>query len=310
MDLGLRKYFSKYKSALIVIFGYYVLLLCLSYYVSSNELFDDPIYLTPLIPSNDMYLQVNLILLVFVPISSAIGGLMGGYLLGPILLFLHKSIFGSKYSYWIQEYPKSKTFGTLFRGYFPALLTININSIILFSFPWMIDLILNQEFLERTLIYGSVYTNYYIPGFLVLLMFTISLGTLVFSPTWFLTDAGIMYSNKEKLSRRNKIVEVRTVGGRFTDYLRGYAGIGVTLSYLQFLLSYMDEIGGPILANPINLVAFLLFFFGIPVFLLIAILPALIILDLMKERRLKFIRKLAENMGITDFADVTLVKVE
>ena len=72
----------------------------------------------------------------------------------------------------------------------------------------------------------------------------------------------------------------------------------------------MDEIGGPILANPINLVAFLLFFFGIPVFLLVAILPALIILDLMIERRLRFIRKLAENMGITDFADVTVVKVE
>ena len=126
MDLDSRKFFSKYKSALIVILGYYVLLLCLSYYVSSNELFDDPIYLTPLIPSNDMYVQVNLILLVFVPISSVIGGLVGGYLLGPILLFLHKSIFGAKYSYWIQERPKSKTFGAVFRGYFPALLTINI----------------------------------------------------------------------------------------------------------------------------------------------------------------------------------------
>jgi hypothetical protein len=72
----------------------------------------------------------------------------------------------------------------------------------------------------------------------------------------------------------------------------------------------MDELEGAILANPINLIAFLLFFFGIPVFLLITILPALIILDLMKERRLRFIRKIAEKMGVTDFADVTLVKVE
>jgi len=169
---------------------------------------------------------------------------------------------------------------------------------------------INQEFLDRALIYGSVYTNYYIPGFLVLLMFTISLGTLVFSPTWFLTDAGIMYSNKEKVAGTDQLIEVRTVGGRFTDFLRGYAGIGVALSYLQFLLSYMDEIGGPILANPINLVAFLLFFFGIPIFLLISILPSLIIFDLMKERRLRFIRKLAEKMGIVDFVDISLEKVD
>ena len=253
MNLKLKRFISKYKTALIIIIAYYVLLLCLSYYVESNELFDNPIYLTPIIPSDDMYVQVNLILLIFVPVSALIGGLIGGYLLSPILLFLHRSIFGSRYSYWIQERPKSQNFGAMLQGYFPALLTININSIILFSFPWIIDLILNQEFLERAVIYGSVYTNYYVPGFLVLLMVTISLGTLIFSPTWFLTDAGIIYSNKEKLRGRNKLVEVRTVGGRFTDYLRGYAGIGVALAYLQFLLSYMDELEGAILANPICL---------------------------------------------------------
>ena len=84
----------------------------------------------------------------------------------------------------------------------------------------------------------------------------------------------------------------------------------MAFSYLQFLLSYMDEIGGPILTNPINLVAFLLFFFGIPIFLLITILPSLIIFDLMKERRLRFIRKVAEKMGINDFVDISLEKVE
>ena len=309
MSLNLRKIISKYKRALTIIIVYYVLLLSLSYYVKSNELFDDPIHLTPLIPSDDMYMQVELILLVFVPISALIGGLVGGYILAPIFLFLHKKIVGPKLFYWIQERPKSKTFGTLIRGYFPALLTININSIILFSFPWILDLILNQEFLERALIYDSVYSNFYIPGFLVLLMFTISLGTLVFSPTWFLTDAGIMYSNKEKVAGTDQLVEVRTVGGRFTDFLRGYAGIGVALSYLQFLLSFINEIVGPILANPINLVAFLVFFFGIPFFLLITTLPSLIIFDMMKERRLRFIRKIAEKMGISDFIEINLQKV-
>jgi hypothetical protein len=118
-----------------------------------------------------------------------------------------------------------------------------------------------------------------------------------------------MYSHKEKEAEQNQLIEVRTVGGRFTDFLRGYAGIGVTLSYLQFLLSYMDEIGGTIVGNPVNLVAFLLFFFGIPIFLLITILPTLIIFDLVKERRLRFIRKIAVKMGIIEFADISIAKV-
>ena len=90
MDSNLRIFVSRYKRALIIILVYYVLLLCLSYYVRSNELFDDPIYLTPFVPNNDMYVQVNLILLVFVPVSALIGGLFGGYFLAPIFLFLHK----------------------------------------------------------------------------------------------------------------------------------------------------------------------------------------------------------------------------
>ena len=310
MDSNLRMFISKYKRPLIILLAYYALLLCLSYYVRSSKLFDDPIYLTPFVPSTDMYVQVNLILLVFVPVSALIGGLFGGYFLAPIFLFFHKKILGSKYYYWIQERPKSQTFGIMNRGYFPVLLTININSIILFSIPWIINLILNQEFQERALIYGSVYSNYYIPGFLVLLMFTISLGTLVFSPTWFLTDAGIMYSNNEQAKGTDQLIEVRAVGGRFTDFLRGYAGIGVALSYLQFLLVYMNEISGPILANMINLAAFLVFFFGLPIFLLIAILPSLIILDITKEHRLRFVRKFSKKMGVTDFVKISFEKIK
>jgi len=256
-----------------------------------------------------MYVQVELILLVIVPVSALIGGLVGGYLLAPIFLFIHKKIFGLKLFYWIQDRPRSQTFRTMIRGYFPALLAININSIILFSAPWILELILNEEFLERALTDG-VYSNLYIPGFLVLLMFTISLGTLIFSPTWFLNDAGIMYSNKEKVEGTPQLVEARAVGGRFTDFLRGYAGIGVAFSYLQFLLVYMNELMGPILANPINLIAFLVFFFGLPIFLLIAVIPSLIILDITKEHRIRFVRNFAEKMGIADFVKISLEKIK
>ena len=305
MDSNFRRLIPRYKKALIVVLVYYVLLLCIGIYFNSRETFTAPTFLTPLIPVNGLYVEVALILLVVVPISALIGELVGGYFLAPVFLFIHKNILGSKLLYGIQVRPQPPTFGKMIRGYYPALLAININSIILFSAPWILDLILNKELTE---IGGPVYTTIYVPGFLVLLMFTIGLGTLVFSPTWFLTDAGIVYSNKEKVAGTDQPVEGRTVGGRFTDFLRGYAGLGVVFSYLQFLSVYIGEQAIP--SNPVDVLTFVVFFFGLPIFLLIAVIPSLIILDITKEHRMRFIRNFAEKMGITDFVEISFEKVK
>lgn len=174
------------------------------------------------------------------------------------------------------------------RGYYPALLALNVNSIVLFSAPWILDFILNREFIELG---ESLYTMVYVPGFLVLLMFTVGLGTLVFSPMWSLTDAGIVYSNKEKVSGTDQPVEGRAVGGRYTDFLRGYAGLGVVFSYIQFLSAYISEQTIP--PNPIDILTFGIFFFGLPIFLLVAVIPSLIVLDTTQEHRIRFVRNLA-----------------
>jgi hypothetical protein len=248
---------------------------------------------------------VALILLVFAPISALVGGLFGGYFLAPVFLFSHRSLLGSKMLYGIQNRPHPQTFKKIMRGYFPALLAINISSIVLFSAPWILDLILNKELMEMR---GLVHTNIYVPGFLVLLMFTMGLGTLVFSPTWFLTDAGIVYSNEERVAGTDEPVEGRTVGGRFTDFLRGYAGIGVVFSYIQFLSVYFGEQTIP--PNPVDIAVFLMFFLGLPIFLLIAVIPSLIILDITKEHRIRFVRNFAEKMGITDFVKISFEKIK
>jgi len=248
---------------------------------------------------------VALILLVFAPISSLVGGLIGGYFLAPVFLFIHRSLLGSKMLYGIQNRPQPQTFKKMMRGYFPALLAINISSILLFSAPWILDLILNKELMELG---GLMHTNIYVPGFLVLLMFTIGLGTLVFSPTWFLTDAGIVYSNEERVAGTDDPVEGRAVGGRFTDLLRGYAGIGVVFSYIQFLSVYFSEQTIP--PNPVDIAVLLMFFLGLPIFLLIAVVPSLIILDLTKEHRIRFVRNFAEKMGITDFVKISFEKIK
>jgi len=306
MDLRIGRLISKYKKSLIIILAYYVLLLGILSYFSLSETYSErgP-YFSPLIPSNDQYVEVTLILLVFAPISALVGGLIGGYVLAPVFLFIHRSLLGSKMLYGIQNRPEPQTFKKMMRGYFPALLAINISSIVLFSAPWILDLILNKDLMELG---GLVHTQIYVPGFLVLLMFTMGLGTLVFSPTWFLTDAGIVYSNEERVAGTDDPVEGRAVGGRFTDFLRGYAGIGVVFSYIQFLSVYVSEQTIP--PNPVDVAVFLMFFLGLPIFLLISVIPSLIILDITKEHRIRFVRNLAEKMGITDFVEISFEKVK
>ena len=298
---------SKYRKALIILLAYYVLILCLLSYFSLSETYSGQQgpYFSPLIPSNDSNVEVTLILLVFAPISALVGGLIGGYFLAPVFLFIHKNILGSKMLYGFQNRPQPQTFKKVMRGYYPALLAVNISSIFLFSAPWILDLILNKELMELG---GSVYVQVYVPGFLVLLMFTIGLGTLIFSPTWFLTDAGIVYSNEEKVARTDDPVEGRAVGGRFTDFLRGYAGIGVVFSYIQFLSVFISQQTIP--PNPVDIAVFLMFFLGLPIFLLLAVIPSLIILDITKEHRIRFVRNFARNMGITDFVKISFEKTK
>lgn len=293
---------SRYKNAMLIVFIYFALFIGLSVYFSTSETFQEPTDLTPLIPIDHLYIEVGLIFLVFAPISALIGGLLGGYVLAPAFLFIHKNILGSKLLYGIQERPQPQIFKKISRGYYPALFAININSIILFSARWILDLLLSKDFEVE----GLVYSTIYMPGFLILIMFTIGLGTLVFSPIWFLTDAGIVYSNEERVAGTDEPVEGRTVGGRFTDFLRGFAGLGVIFSYIQFLTIFITEQIIP--SNPLDIIVFAIFFFGLPIFLLIAVIPSLIILDKTKEHRTRFIRNVAEKMGITNFVEIEFKK--
>ena len=63
------------------------------------------------------------------PISSLIGAVIGGYILGPRLLFTRKFILGPKILYGIQDRPQSQTFDKISRAYFPALMALSIKSI-------------------------------------------------------------------------------------------------------------------------------------------------------------------------------------
>ena len=80
---------------------------------------------TPILPLNNMILEMSIILLVILPISSVLGA-YGGYIVAPIILFIHKKTLGRKYDYSIQDKPISDKFQTLTRGFVPALMAMNI----------------------------------------------------------------------------------------------------------------------------------------------------------------------------------------
>ncbi|MFX0003797.1 MAG: hypothetical protein ACFE9C_08985 [Candidatus Hodarchaeota archaeon] len=44
-------------------------------------------------------------------------------------------------------------------------------------------------------------------------LFTIGIAMALFSPIWFLLDAGISYSNQKKVENTEKLVESKSVGG-------------------------------------------------------------------------------------------------
>ena len=95
---------------------------------------------------------------------------------------------------------------------------------------------------------------------------------------------------------KGRPVEARAVGGWFNDYLRGYFGFGVAVSYLQILVVYFNEVLSQGLS--INL-ADLIGWFGFPIYVIITVIPSLIILDLIQEHRVQYIKRVAARMGIT-----------
>jgi hypothetical protein len=108
-------------------------------------------------------------------------------------------------------------------------------------------------------------------------------------------DAGIVYSTKRHIQGTGRPTEIRAVGGWFHDYLRGYAGFGVALSFVLLLLDYYsDKIG--------NLLPYLddiSWMFGLPIIIALTTIPAHILLDVIREHRISYTRKVANKLGIT-----------
>ncbi len=279
------KLLGKYRKALLIFLGVETLIALLVIYgLAYGQGFDA----SPLIPFTNVFHEIMFVFIV-IPISSSIGAIIGGYALAPIFLLSHKTIY-RKAIYGIQETNPAKIFKRTLQGYYPGLLAFNISSIILFLAPMIRNQLLTPGMLEEApLVFQYIFEN------LFLLMFTIALSMLIFSPGWFLIDAGIVYSTEEQVRGTDRPVEGRTVGGVFNDYLKGYSGFSIAFSYLQILIvSYSDIIN----VERVD-IAQLIGFFGIPVYVILTVIPTFVLLDLTRDHRIQYVRRVAAKMGIT-----------
>ena len=85
------------------------------------------------------------------------------------------------------------------------------------------------------------------------------------------------------------------MGSWFNDYLKGYSGFGVALSYIQIRVVYYKEniIAGHKI-DPIDLIGW----FGLPIYVVFTVIPDLTLLELTQEHRVQYIRRVVEGRGI------------
>ncbi|MCK4381336.1 MAG: hypothetical protein KAW51_09390 [Candidatus Lokiarchaeota archaeon] len=263
-----------------------------------------PMALTRFIPLNDLFLELGIIFIVILPLSGIIGLIIGGYIISPLILSLHKKIYRSKRHYGIQRESSSDKTKLLSKGFFPVLMAINFSSI--FLTPTVVQFILSANLIIEFDVVSNIpiLTRFFID--IVLLIFTFGLATMFFSSVWFLKDSGIIYSNKQKIENSNELVVLHSIGDWYQTILKSYAGIGVFITYTlvvrDFITRYIENIGTP--GNIFNIPSLVLWL-GMPLYLILSLIPAIIINEVIKKSRVNYILKFSNRLGIKDTAVIS-----
>lgn len=296
--------FSKYRTLLILFFIYIVFWIIIISVL--NNLFQPavPIALTRFVPLDNVLLELAIIFIIYLPLSSLIGLIIGGYLIAPMILYLHKKIYGSKMYYGIQTEQREEKIKLFSKSFFPILMAINLASI--FFTPTIVQFILTADV---TNIFEDVSKIPMLTRFfteVILLTLTFGLATMFFSSVWFIKDSGIIYSNKQKIEDSSEHVILRSIGDWFQTILRSYAGIGAIITYIlvvyDFITKFIENFGLP--GNIFNIPSLVLWL-GMPLYLIISLIPTLIINDLLKRRRINYIKKVSNKVGIKDTAIIS-----
>ncbi len=250
---------------------------------------DDPF--TALLPGNHMGLQMSILFWSYM--LGAIVGVLLFFILTPLFLIVHKKIIGRKLTYGIQVRPELEKFKGTFKAFFPALMALNFALIYVFN-PTV------QDILRITADPGFAWV---LVSLFMILMVTFGLAMALFSPAWFLQDAGIVYTNKEKVRYTTNPIEMKSVGGWYIGFLKGYTGISVIITFYSFVIELLNQITAD------------QFHFSIPLFLLLLpillsfwAMPAVLLFELTREKRRKFVLKWATKLDITKDLNLEIIQ--
>ena len=302
---------SRYKNLIILYTLYIVFWVVL---IAILRIFfpeGSPIALTRFIPINDALIELVIVFVIILPISGVLGIIIGGYVISPIIMVLHKGFFRSKKYYGIQYETDSKRMSLLSFGFYPVLMAINLS--FMFLTPEVIANILETSVISEFDITLRIPIFTRLLAESILLMVTFGLSTLLFSPIWILKDSGIIFTNKIIVENSNEKFIIKSIGDWFQTILKGYSGIGVIITYFfvitNFITQYIDNLGLP--GNLLNIPSLILWL-GLPFYLVLSTIPALILHDIIKNHRINYVRKIGMKVGIKDtaIASFKLEKIE
>lgn len=275
----------RYKKWL-VIWIIFIILFCTTLIINAGIIGTINIYA---ILTHNFAIDTALIFL-SIPIISIIAFIIGGYIFTPLFIFIHKKVLGRNLIYGIREMQRPKDFkGAFMNSLFPALLAVNLG-ILLGDESVLYDLLFVDSFQPGSAIYQIL-------TLLILFPLVCGIGIGVFSAAYFLLESGIEYTNKEqkKVRRGAFPTEIRSIGGFYLYYFKGYAGISIVISLITLIISFFSVLEGLSIVTYIMniflwpLIPFIITFFMIPVF---------IIQDFTYERRKKYTLKWAEKFEI------------
>ncbi|NVM16765.1 MAG: hypothetical protein HWN80_03555 [Candidatus Lokiarchaeota archaeon] len=296
---------SRYRN-LIILYVFYIIFWFILSAIMRVIIFPEvtPIALTRFIPVEDVLAELVLVFVVLIPISGIIGALLGGYILSPIIMVLHKFFYRSNKFYGIQYESEDKKVSLIKSGFYPVLMAVNLSFI--FLTPEIISAILEADVITEFMFMLKIPVFIRLLGQTILLIFTFGASTVLFSPVWLLKDSGIVFTTKDKVENSNETLLIKSIGEWFQTLLKGYAGIGVIFTYIfviyDFVILFIANLGKP--GNMLN-VPSLFLWLGLPFYLVLSMIPAVILHDALKKRRLSYVRKIAHRIGIRDSAIVS-----
>jgi len=118
-----------------------------------------------------------------------------------------------------------------------------------------------------------------------------------------LQDSGIVYTNKEKVRNTTNPIEMKSVGGWYIGFLKGYTGISVIITFYSFVIELLSKLPGDQFHFSIPLFLLLL-----PILLCLWAMPAILLFELTREKRRKFVLKWANKLDITEALNMEIIQ--